>query len=256
MKLNGIETLEICFVVDVTGSMGSFITDAKKNVKDILKAVKHDGIELRVSIVKYRDHCDSYVTKKLSFTTDMDKINKFINGFSAGGGGDWPEAVFDALQDCVENEFTDNSTRMAILVADAPPHVCKEEDDGNYKCKCGKSFFDTTGKIEAKAMPVYSISIDRNTETTRTFKAISKYTGGECFESGSRATATIKGIVDKQVAKIKQAKAIADYIGDNNITSYLDADGVSKAVKDIGIDKNEFINAYGRLVTAGVLTIM
>ena len=258
MKLNGIETLELCFVVDVTGSMGSFIREAQTKVKSILDSVASKGVNLRVSIVKYRDHCDSQVTKKLSFTTDMDKVQKFIKGFRADGGGDYPEAVLDALQDCANSKFTDNSTRLAILIADAPPHGCDENSKPikkNYKCKCGKTFFDTVSIVESKALPVYSINVSCHSDTDDAFKIISNFTGGKFFKGGLDSARVIEGIVNNQVKVIKNSEKIVEYVTGEKITDRMTIEELTEAIKHVGIDKNTFVKLYNNLITVGVIKV-
>merc|ERR1711966_257133 len=50
---------------------------------------------------------------------------------SASGGGDGPEAVTSALHDALHNvSWRPNSTKIAVLIADAPPHGLEPSGDG------------------------------------------------------------------------------------------------------------------------------
>ena len=54
------KSLDMMFIIDCTGSMGSWIETCKKEIKAIIDCVRnqHFNIKIRVSIVAYRDHCD------------------------------------------------------------------------------------------------------------------------------------------------------------------------------------------------------
>jgi hypothetical protein len=80
--------------------------------------------QVLTSSVFYRDEGDEYVTRLSNFTSDNNITVNFIKNQSAGGGGDFPEAVHSALNKSV-NELQWSSkakTRILFLVLDAPPH--------------------------------------------------------------------------------------------------------------------------------------
>ena len=54
------KSLDVMFIIDCTGSMGSWIEASKKEIKSIIECIRNQyfGIIIRVSIVAYRDHCD------------------------------------------------------------------------------------------------------------------------------------------------------------------------------------------------------
>lgn len=55
--------------------------------------------------------------------TDEANIISFINGVSAAGGGDGPEAVLDGLYDSIYKVgWRKDSLRFIFHIADAPPH--------------------------------------------------------------------------------------------------------------------------------------
>jgi len=95
-------------VIDATGSMGSYIADAKKTVEEIInsteKSLMTDYPEtyktlLSFGIVAYRDHPpqdNSFVTKKQDFS-NSETAKAFLSVLSAEGGGDFPEAAMDGM---------------------------------------------------------------------------------------------------------------------------------------------------------------
>ncbi|XGW00588.1 MAG: VWA domain-containing protein [Leptolyngbya sp. BL-A-14] len=119
--------VDLCFVVDTTGSMGAFIEAAKQHLLRAIAALRQqNNLDLQVGLVEYRDHPPqdhSFVTRRYELTADFRKMQKVINGLKADGGGDAPEAVYDGVRDaCTTMRWRQYSYRMALLVGDAPPH--------------------------------------------------------------------------------------------------------------------------------------
>jgi len=123
--------VDICFVVDATGSMGDEISYLQSELNEIISstATDHREVQLHLSSVFYRDVRDEYLTRDLAFTSDASSLVKFINEQRAGGGGDFPEAVEDALTVALEKlEWTEGArARILFLVLDAPPHDAAKE---------------------------------------------------------------------------------------------------------------------------------
>jgi hypothetical protein len=73
--------------------------------------------------VAYRDKGEEYVTKWVDLSFSTSKLQDFVSNLQAGGGGDWPEAVFDGLEAAVNDlKWRKNSKRVIVLVAGSPPH--------------------------------------------------------------------------------------------------------------------------------------
>lgn len=77
-------------------------------------------------MVQYRDHPPqekTFVTKVNNFTDNIKTAKKFISGAKPVGGGDFPESICCGLFDSL-NKLTwrNDSVKIAILIADAPPH--------------------------------------------------------------------------------------------------------------------------------------
>ena len=120
------DVLEAVFVVDATSSMSDEIQYLKEELKYVINKVEEDHSDLSISLgsVFYRDEGDTYVTRKSDLSTDISQTYSFINSESSGGGGDYPEAVDQALDVAInEMEWSDNArARLLFLVLDAPPH--------------------------------------------------------------------------------------------------------------------------------------
>ncbi len=120
--------MEVCFVLDTTGSMSGLIEGAKQKIWSIANEMisAKPTPELRLGIIGYRDRGDQYVVKSFDLTNDIDAVYASLRGFSAGGGGDAPESVNEALNEAVTKMSwsTDRSVlKIIFLVGDAPPHM-------------------------------------------------------------------------------------------------------------------------------------
>lgn len=119
--------VDLCFVVDTTGSMGGFLGEAKKRLIDTLEALSNQSkIDLSVGLVEFRDHPpqdNSFITQVTNLTNNVKDIQSVIDKLKAEGGGDGPEAVYRGIADaCNQLTWRDHSIRYIVLVGDSPPH--------------------------------------------------------------------------------------------------------------------------------------
>ncbi|KAI0056104.1 elongation factor-2 kinase [Artomyces pyxidatus] len=130
--------LDLVFVQDCTGSQGSYISSATKNIELICENIFESGKlqareDLRVGLVAYRDHPPqdhTYVTKNFGFSSDISKVHRDLSSLYASGGGDGPEAVTAGLVEALKMDWRDQASKMIVLIADAPPHGIGEYGDG------------------------------------------------------------------------------------------------------------------------------
>lgn len=120
--------MEVCFVLDTTGSMSGLIEGAKQKIWSIANEMisAKPTPELRLGLIGYRDRGDQYVVKRFDLTNDIDAVYADLRQFSAGGGGDTPESVNEALNEAVTKMSwsSDRSVlKIIFLVGDAPPHM-------------------------------------------------------------------------------------------------------------------------------------
>jgi len=120
--------IDVVFVLDTTGSMGGLLQTAKEKIWSIATtmASAQQTPEIRIGLVAYRDRGDSYVTKIVDLSDDLDSVYAKLMDFEANGGGDTPESVNKALYDAVHNmswSQEDQAYQVIFLVGDAPPHM-------------------------------------------------------------------------------------------------------------------------------------
>ena len=120
------ETVDVLFVFDATGSMGDELSYLQAEMKDVIARAKDatGGLNIRTGAVVYRDHGDNYLTRLSRLTEDIETTKSFIDQQSAGGGGDYPEAVPEALMAAINSGGWDElaRARIAFLILDAPCH--------------------------------------------------------------------------------------------------------------------------------------
>lgn len=120
--------LEVCFVLDTTGLMGGLIEGAKQKIWSIanqMVAAKPTP-DIRIGLVGYRDRGDEYITRHYDLTNDIDAVYANLQKFSAGGGGDTPESVNEALNLAATKmswSADKQVLKIVFLVGDAPPHM-------------------------------------------------------------------------------------------------------------------------------------
>jgi hypothetical protein len=115
------DQLDIALVIDATGSMGDELEYLKVEIRDIAEAIEHHfpGVDQRFALVVYRDEGDQYVTKTFDFTSNLDSFQRDLGGQSAGGGGDYPEAMDAALEATTKLSWRKGDTaRVTFLVAE------------------------------------------------------------------------------------------------------------------------------------------
>ena len=119
------QALDLAFVLDATGSMSDEIEFLKAEVKGIADTVhaQFGDVSIHYGLIVYRDEGDDFVTRTFNFTDNLGAFSFNLAQQFADGGGDFPEAMDQAVALVPQLSWRDgNTARMAFLVADAPPH--------------------------------------------------------------------------------------------------------------------------------------
>ncbi len=249
--------LELVFVVDATGSMGDEINYLKSELLDVLKKVESNlkNTNVRYGSVFYRDLGDEYVTKKFDFSSDAENLIQFIKNQQAGGGGDTPEAVVEALETSIDELAwsKENSIKLMFLLLDAPPHLSNENIGKlNQKIKLAS-------KKGITIIPIAASDTDKQTEyLMRTFALLTN--GTYTFltnESGIgnnhiKPTASeyeVEKLNDLLLRLILQRSTVPDC--KNGVTT----EYINKKLETESIDKKDFATKIYPNPTKGVFKI-
>jgi Mg-chelatase subunit ChlD len=165
--------LDLVFLIDATGSMA----DEIQKLKSSLRSIADDAArlpsrpDLCFGLVAYRDTTDPFVLRSHDFTDDLGAFQKVLNQLQADGGGDYPEAMSEALHETVHRLSWrgEGATRMVVLLADAPPQLGPERPryDAAMQVALGKGI---------KVFSVGASGLDPQGEFIQ--RQIAQYTGG------------------------------------------------------------------------------
>ncbi len=181
--------LDLVFLIDATGSMGDEIDKLKSTLRTIVSDIAKlpSQPDLCLGMVAYRDKGDEFLLRSHDFTNDINSFQTVLNALQAGGGGDYPEAMNEALHDAVHSLSWrgQGATRLLVLLADAPPHL----DYG------GPQYDKDSMAALGKGIKIFSVGasgLDKQGEFIQ--RQMAQYTGGRfVFLTYSQATNPASG---------------------------------------------------------------
>ena len=143
-----LKAFDVNFVLDSTESMSMTITWIKADLARMMRALNLVSRRPRMGVTLYRDYASgmrkedylvtvspdpsrhvygrggNYVVKLAPMMSDADRLAKAVQSASAYGGGDTPEAVYEAIWAAVnKNTWSRSGAKLIVLVGDAPPHA-------------------------------------------------------------------------------------------------------------------------------------
>lgn len=162
LECQDIDVVDVAFVVDATGSMGDEISFLQAEMNEIMFQSKSidNKLNFRFANVFYRDFGDEYLFVKQDFTRVLTEASGFINLQSAGGGGDYPEAMDTALHVAINQLGWSEQARSRILflVLDAPPH------EGSQTNARLEKLIQQAAEKGIRIVPIAASGIDKSTE--------------------------------------------------------------------------------------------
>jgi Mg-chelatase subunit ChlD len=193
--------VEVCFVLDTTGSMGGLIEGAKQKIWSIANEMigAKPTPELKLGLIGYRDRGDEYIVKSFQLTDDIDSIYAHLRDFKAEGGGDEPESVNEALAQAIEKMPWSQDRKVLkiiFLVGDAPPHM-DYADGPKYPELC---------RLAAKKdLIINTVQCGSVAATTPIWKEIAKSSEGSYAAiAQSGGVAVIATPMDDELAKLNK----------------------------------------------------
>lgn len=169
--------IDVVFVLDTTGSMSGLIEGAKQKIWSIANTVAtaQPRPVIRMGLVGYRDRGDAYITKLTPLTDDLDAVFADLMKFEAGGGGDSPESVNQALFEGVTLQPWSEDPRalkLIYLVGDAPPHMDYDQDT---------KYHETCSNAASKGIIINTIQCGSAHDTTPIWQEIARLSEGQYF---------------------------------------------------------------------------
>ena len=260
--------MEIAFVIDTTGSMEPYIKAAKDTVLALANQLdKKCGTTIKFGAVAYRDHpqdrAPTYITKLKDFTSDPQDFKAFINGESAAGGDDHPEALNTALKVAADkiSWSDDNETiRILVVITDAPPHGIGESGDffpqGDPDGSCG---IEAARRMAKKGITIHTVAVEPSISTMSKFGkdflcAVAKTTQGRCVRLDES-----KQLIDLVCGTVTEASELDDLMalptGDGDAPSMGSIAQQVEALTIGGMPEDEAVNAVYRSLSSQLETM-
>ena len=223
--------LDLCFVVDTTGSMGDDIESAKENMASILEHLAEKTENYRVALIDYRDYpsrtndSDDYPYKvQLEFSSNNTDITAAIDALDLGNGGDNEETVYSALMAAVRLDWRTDAKKVIIILGDAAPLDPEPETEFTYdqvllalfnadiNIDLDDSDDRVTDHLDTALINVFSIGADASSDAEDFFESISESTGGS-YASVDDASKVGDAIIDsiEQIEVIEKLDVTADF---------------------------------------------
>jgi Mg-chelatase subunit ChlD len=177
--------LDVVFVIDTTGSMGSSISEVQKRLNSLSQSLAQDKVKPNVAfgIVAYRDHPPedkTYVTRVYPLVEQLSKAQQHINALNADGGGDTPEAVLDGLRDALTKmKWREYGHKVLLLVGDAPPHGIGASGRWPKAYPNELTMSNVLAQATSVSATIHAVGVGNNKDMVKSFTQIAKETGGE-----------------------------------------------------------------------------
>jgi Mg-chelatase subunit ChlD len=219
--------IDVVFVLDTTGSMSGLIEGAKQKIWSVASAMA-DGNptpEIRIGLVGYRDRGDDYVTRTFDLTDDIDAVYGHLQALRAGGGGDTPESVNQALHEAVTRMSWSPGARtykVLFLVGDAPPHM-DYQDDVNYT--------RTVDLARKTGITINTVQCGNLAGTAQIWQDVARRGAGQFVAiRQDGAMVAMKTPMDDELARLNGALA-------GTVLAYGDADDKAEIERKIAVSK-------------------
>lgn len=183
--------LDVVFVLDATDSMNPYIGQAKQRLADVLNVI--DGLVpgAGVGVVAYKDYGDDYgptAVKSLKISKDHKAIRAFIDDITAGGGGDEPEPINEALKVAVDAKgmgWTGGRKRVIILIGDSTIHPSGRQEAFRLAKQFAAEMKGTINIIDTGGVGEQT---KRREQVQPDLRTIAKEGGGSAFLLGEEQT--------------------------------------------------------------------
>jgi Mg-chelatase subunit ChlD len=179
--------LDLVFLLDTTGSMGSVLRACQDSIVSLAETIAaQEAQDIQFALIPYRDHMqtEQYCTQLFPFTRDLNQMLQNVNSLNVGGGGDAPEAVTAALFEAVCLDWREDAAKMVVIMADAGPHGLGEGHCYPGGDPDGKDPLAIAKEMESLGIVVYSVIAGGGMVTDKTkhfFCGLSDGTGGVCM---------------------------------------------------------------------------
>ena len=122
--------IDLCIVLDTTGSMGSYIDHCKQQIQDLLRTLSDEaGMPVACSFVSYKDfgnpgHLETHPWVDAGAPGPMAELRAFVDRLGPSGGDDAEEDIAGAFEKAYDlmKERQAPSLKLVLLIADCGAH--------------------------------------------------------------------------------------------------------------------------------------
>ena len=123
--------LDVLFLLDSTGSMEDEIYQLKITIDEVAHRIHQlpGDVDVRLGMTLYRDEGDEFLNRTFDFTPDIGDFSEALSAVVALDGGDYPEALDEALAAALSRpswRSAADTVQLVFLVADAPPQILRQ----------------------------------------------------------------------------------------------------------------------------------
>ena len=181
--------LDVLFLLDSTGSMEDEIYQLKITIDEVAHRIHQlpGDVDVRLGMTLYRDEGDEFLNRTFDFTPDIGDFSEALSAVVALDGGDYPEALDEALAAALSRpswRSAADTVQLVFLVADAPPQILRQ-----VPVPYTDSIRDAARR-GIKIFPVSSSGTDDQAEFV--FRQLAQFTGARyvflTYGAGGRAT--------------------------------------------------------------------
>lgn len=272
---------DVFFLVDTTGSMGPAIGNVRSSLASTIVPAVGDAIaDVQMGVGDYRDFpVDPYGSPgdwpfelRQALTADTSAVQTALNGLSAGGGNDGPEAMLEGLYDSVaggscaggfgEACFRDDSHPIIVVVTDAPAHNNPSGDADYDGSVTARSWSETMSALGAEDVKIVGAAVSsffgglvppasRDNLETLARDTGSRASGGSLTvydaEGGSVSESIVDGIVDLVGAETQDvtSRQIDDPSDEVDATRFIQSVAPLRATRATDFDETTFYGVAG-----------
>lgn len=192
-----LDSFYVTLLIDSTGSMELAVEWVKHDVRRLMRALKAISREPAIGVVFYRDKGEAYVVRRHEMTSNVSALAKELRAATAKGGGDFPEAVYEAVNSGLKDQKwpkTKSVPKYLILIGDAPPHkksmrsihdllTTAAKENFRFHAMHVSNQYDLTGRGYRSALASakkYKTAVPLS--PTETFMQMAKWGKGEYFD--------------------------------------------------------------------------
>ncbi len=141
-------TVDVAFVLDVTGSMSGTINKVKSSTVDLATYWSGQGLDVLFGVIPFDDNAPPGGSGYQNLIDDLDTFVGFVGTLNASGGGDGPENPLDAVM-FAWDRFTwrSGAQRVLLVMTDAPMHT-----PGDGSGFTAHSLKDVLGAVHGEAI--------------------------------------------------------------------------------------------------------